>query len=68
MSLKISETGTNLMFYHSYSFRHSSPVTNTYSLFSNKAEIGVKNIFSRYESQIHNVYDLKIYREHIVTK
>jgi len=29
------------------------------NLFSKKAEIGVKNIFSQYESQIHNVYDLK---------
>ena len=28
-------------------------------LFSKKAETGVKNIFSQYGSQIHNVYDLK---------
>jgi len=29
------------------------------NLFSKKAEIGVKNIFSQYASQIHDVYDLK---------
>jgi len=29
------------------------------NLFSKKAEIGVKNIFSQYGSQVHNVYDLK---------
>jgi len=29
------------------------------NLFSKKAEIGVKNIFSQYWSQIRNVYDLK---------
>jgi len=29
------------------------------NLFSKKAEIGVKSIFSQYGSQIHNVYDLK---------
>jgi len=29
------------------------------NLFSEKAEIGVKTIFSQYGSQIHDVYDLK---------
>jgi len=33
------------------------------NLFSKKAEIGVKNIFSPYGSQIHNVYDLKNFFE-----
>ena len=28
-------------------------------LFSKKAEIGVKNIFCQYRSQIYDVYDLK---------
>ena len=36
------------------------------NLFSKKAEIGVNNIFSQYGSQIHNVYDLKNYREHFL--
>ena len=30
-----------------------------FNLFSKEAETGVKNIFSQYGSQIHNVYDLK---------
>jgi len=33
------------------------------NLFSKKAEIGVKNIFSQYGSQIHNVYDVKNFFE-----
>jgi len=33
------------------------------NLFSKKAEIGVKNIFSQYGSQIHNVCDLKNFFE-----
>jgi len=35
------------------------------NLFSKKAEIGVKNIFSQYGSQIHNVYGLKNFFENI---
>jgi len=33
------------------------------NLFSKKAEISVKNIFSQRGSQIHNVYDLKNFFE-----